>query len=131
MRYFLLLVSCLISLQSVQAEFYDPMRPPAYALEKFRLQKIKNTGSVVKQSVKPSIEQVWVLSSILYSSDRQHAIINNKLVKKGEMIMGAKLVGLAPGSVRLLSKGKFIDLKIYDTDKNFKSIKKSLKEKKI
>lgn len=115
----------------MQAEFYDPMRPPAYALEKFRLQKIKNTGSVIKQSVKPTIKEVWVLSSILYSSDRQHAIINNKLVKKGEMIMGAKLVGLAPGSVRLLSKGKFIDLKVYDTDENFKSIKKSLKEKKI
>ena len=134
MKYWLILISCLISTHSVRAEFYDPMRPPAYALKKFRLQKIKNLPSAVKRQVKPkkAVKQlVFELHSILYSSHRQHAIINNQLLKKGDIINGAKLVSLKPDSVRLLSKGKFIDLKIFDSQPNFKSIKKSLNEKKI
>ena len=118
-------------MQIVHAEFNDPMRPPAFALNKFRLQKIKNLPPVIKKSVKPVKEIVFELYSILYSADRQHAIINNQLIKKGGVINGAKLVRLKPDSVRLLSKGKFIDLKIYDNKLNFKAIKKSLNEKKI
>ncbi|MBT3206169.1 MAG: hypothetical protein HOM14_05455 [Gammaproteobacteria bacterium] len=134
MKYLLILISCLISIHSVGAAFYDPMRPPAYALKKFRLQKLKNSPSAVKRQIKPkkAVEQLaFELNSILYSSNRQHAIINNQLVKKGDIINGAKLVGLKPDGVRLLSKGKFIDLKIFDSQPIFKSIKKSLNEKKI
>lgn len=131
MKFWLLLIISLILTQSVRAEFNDPMRPPAYALKKFSLQKIKNKELAINKSAKPLKKDVWVLNSILYSSHRQHAIINNQLVKKGDMIKGAKLVRLKPDSVRLLSKGKAIDLKIYGSNADFKSIKKSLNEKKI
>ncbi len=131
MKYGLTLISLLISVQIAHAEFNDPMRPPAYALNKFRLEKLKNLPPAIKKPVKPVKKTVFELNSILYSADRQHAIINNQLVKKGGVIDGAKLVRLKPGSVRLLSKGKIIDLKIYDNKSNFKTIRKSLNEKKI
>jgi len=107
------------------------MRPPPYALEKFRIEKLKLNGSVNKKVIKPIKKVTWELNSILFSGQRKHAIINNQLVKKGEMIKGAKLIRLNHDSVQLLSKGKIIDLKIYADKKNFKSIKKSLSEKKI
>ncbi|MCK5662609.1 MAG: hypothetical protein KAI17_03935, partial [Thiotrichaceae bacterium] len=130
MKYGLILISILMSIQIVHAEFNDPMRPPAFALNKFRLQNLKDLPPVIKKPVKPVKLTVFELNSILYSADRQHAIINNQLVKKGDVIDGAKLVRLQPDSVRLLSKGKIIDLKIYDNKLNFKAIKKSLNEKK-
>ncbi len=131
MKYGLTLLCLLISVQIVHAEFNDPMRPPAYALNKFRLQKLKNLPPAIKKPVKQVKKVVFELNSILYSSERQHAIINNQLIKKGGMIEGAKLVRLRSDSVRLLSKGKIIDLEIYDNKMNFKTIKKSLNEKKI
>ncbi len=118
-------------MQSALAEFSDPMRPPEYALKKFRLEKIKKTKPVVKKSVQPVKKESWVLNSILYSSHRQHAIINNQLVKEGEIIKGAKVIRLKADSVRLLSKGKIIDLTLYDAQNKIKSIKKSLNEKRI
>ncbi len=131
MKFWLLIISGLISAQNVLADFNDPMRPPAYALEKFRLAKIKNTVTAPSTKVTPLKKESWVLTSILFSSQRQHAIINNKLVKKGDSIKGAKLISLKPDSVQLLSKGKIINLKIYESRANFKSIKKSLHENKI
>ena len=93
-------------------DFSDPMRPPPLALQKYRLEKLKNqppakmiTGVNAK---KPS----WELNSILLSEQRQHAIINNTLVRKGGMVNGAKLVKIEPGSVRLIRRGKVIKLSL-------------------
>ncbi len=131
MKLWLFIFCGLVLAQSAVAEFNDPMRPPAYALEKLRLAKLKNKVAVISPPVKPVKKESWVLNSILFSSQRQHAIINNKLVKKGDTISGAKLIALNPDSVQLLSKGKVIKLRIYEPDKNFKSIKKSLIENKL
>ena len=80
----------------------------------------------------------WVLNSVLYSSQRQLAVINNKLVKKGDRIDGAKVLTVMPGLVKLSYKKKIITLKIramnvrgLSTGAGFKMNKKSLKEKKI
>lgn len=110
------------------AEFHDPMRPPPYALQKLRLDKVKKSQAkkpVVneRQNVEP-----WVLSSILYSGQRKHAIINNKLVRQGEVIKGARLIKLRPDSVHLKVKGKVIKLSLRS---KFKSIKKSPNERKL
>lgn len=121
-----------LPLQPVRAEFLDPMRPPAFALEKFRQEKIR-TAPIQSAVARPQQKTTWVLSSILYSSQRQHAIINNQLVRKGDVILGAKLLRLRPDGVRLMVKGKIVDLTLYDkkTKGSFKSIKKSLNEKNI
>lgn len=110
----------------VLAEFHDPMRPPAYALEKFNQEK-NNNRPVNKASDKSIKTRPWELNSILYSSQRKHAIINNKLLKKGDMIRGAKLVHLSPHSVRLIAKGKAINLSLRN---RYQSIRKSHNKKK-
>ena len=123
MKYLLLIGGFLLSSNLLASAFYDPMQPPAYALEKFRMEKIQNRPAVKTSTSKPKKKQSWVLNSILYSDQRQHAIINNKLVKKGDTIAGAKLIQVQPHGVRLLSKGKIIDL---DLKSRYKSIKKSV-----
>lgn len=129
----LLVANGLLPVQAVETAFFDPMRPPPFALEKLRQERIKKTAIVKPAQPRAAIKNPWVLSSILYSGQRQHAIINNRLVRKGEMIQGAKLIRLRPDGVRLMVKGKIVDLSLYDKDTkdSFKSIKKSLNEKKI
>lgn len=109
------------------AEYFDPMRPPALALEKYRIEKLKNLRAKNPQPVVSKKVEPWVLHSILYSDRRKHAIINNQLVKQGDMIRGAKVLRLRPDSVRLLAKGKIIELKLRP---QLQSIKKSHDEKK-
>jgi len=117
----------------VAAEFSDPMQPPAYALQKYRLEKLKKMTPVNRVPVKTQAAQQWVLSSILYSNQRRHAIINNQLVKQGEMIQGAKLIRLTPNSARLRVKGRVIELTILDKKAtgNFKALNKSHHENNI
>ncbi len=128
MRILLLLCVALLSTQSIADEMRDPMKPPAFALNKFRLEKLKNTAVVNKPANSEKQKKPWVLNSILISSGRQHAIINNTLVRKGEKIAGARLVSLQPDHVRLVRNGKVIVLKLPGVDY---SIKKSLNEKKL
>jgi hypothetical protein len=128
MRIMLLIAGILVCMQLLAAGFHDPMQPPPYALNKFRLEKLKNQPVRNTSVTAQKKQEPWVLKSILYSSTRQHAIINNKLVRKGDRIAGAKLVSLKPDSVRLVARGKVIVLKLPAFDQ---SIKKSLKEKKL
>ncbi len=104
------------------AQANDPMRPPPFALQKYKLEKLKKNPPPAPRPTNPNEEQPWVLNSILYSKQRQHAVINNVLVRKGERIRGARLVRLTPESVRLVHKGKVIDL---DLRSRYKSIRKS------
>ena len=121
------------------ADFIDPMKPPKFALNKLRLEKLKSSPAVnLVTTVKKKKSQQWTLNSILYSTSRQHAIVNNKLVKKGGKVDGAKVLRVTSDSVRLLFKGKVINLKVNDlkargltSGSGFKMIKKSLNEKKI
>lgn len=128
MRVFLFICYCLIVAPLMADEFHDPMKPPAVALNKFRIEKIKNTAPVANNSATAEKTAPWVLNSILFSGVRQHAIINNKLVRKGEVIGGAKLVSLQKDRVRLVARGRVIDLKLPGRGQ---SIKKSLDEKKL
>lgn len=114
--------------QFVVADFFDPMQPPEYALNKLRLEKIKKTGSGKQLQVGEKKIEPWVLNSILYSKQRKHAIINNILVKQGDVIKGARLVWLRPDSVRLRVKGKTIDLTLGNRST---SIRKSHSKRKL
>ena len=105
------------------AEVRDPMRPPPFALQKYKLEKLKKNPPPAPAPKSQQEEQPWVLNSILYSNERQHAVINNVLVRKGDTIRGARLVRLTPDSVRLVRKGRVIDL---DLRSRYKSIRKSI-----
>lgn len=128
MKFIVFVCACLVAGSTLASAFHDPMRPPSFALEKFRLEKIKNQPDSNKPKVTSAKQKPgWVLNSILYSSERKHAIINNKLVKKGDVIAGAKLIRVEPQSVRLIAKGKIIDLSLKT---RYKSIRKSVGKKK-
>ena len=95
------------------AELKDPMRPPEYALHKFRLAKYKSsTKTVVK--VKKSEVKSMKLTSIIYSPTRKIAIIDDQMLSVGGTINGAKLVKIGKHSARLVRKGKVIHLRLPD-----------------
>jgi hypothetical protein len=128
MKRLLICLVMFLASPSVLAEFKDPMRPPEYALNKLRAERLKemNINKPIQAVVKK--DPTWVLSSILYSKDRKHAIINNKLVRKGDLINGARVVRLQPDSVQLVAKGKTIELNLRS---RYKSIKKSPHKRKL
>ena len=118
----------IIAFPAVAVEISDPMRPPPFALQKFRLEKLKDQPPVNRPKADKSQAKVWELNSILYSQNRQHAIINNQVVKKGGTIDGAKLVRIRRDGVRLIARGKVINLSLPAKQS---VIKKSLNENKL
>ncbi len=94
------------------AEIRDPMQPPAYALQKFRQDRWKKANTGVKKAavVKKTVAKPMRLTSILFSSERKIAIIDDQALSVGDAIRHAKLIQINKDSVRLLKKGKFIDL---------------------
>ncbi len=115
MQRFLFLILLMLPMTMVQAAFHDPMQPPPYALKKMQQEKaaknkpLKNQVARVAASNRRS---PMVLSSILISAHRKSAIINDRLVKKGDAIDGAKVLRIARNSVRLIRKGKLIILRL-------------------
>ena len=111
-RLALLFIALLAGGVAPAQDFYDPMRPPPLALQKYRLEKLKNQPPAKTAVTARSTKPAWELNSILLSEQRQHAIINNTLVRKGGIVDGAKLVKIEPGSVRLVQRGKVIKLSL-------------------
>ena len=86
------------------------MRPPAFALRKYRQEKQKQAAS---GPGKPAPKQEPLrLHSILFSSLRRRAIINDRLLAVGDRIDGAKLVAIERDRVRLSRQGRKIVLKL-------------------
>lgn len=92
-------------------ELRDPMQPPAFALQKFRQAKLakrpKPASTTPQKKVKP-----LQLTSILISSERKIAIIDDQMLTVGDRIRGAKLVALTRDSARLERQGKVINLSL-------------------
>lgn len=87
----------------------DPMRPPSQAI------------SLMKELVQPPDQEnpslnnkkeysALILSSILTSSKRKVAIINNKVMSIGDKIDNARLTHISKNHVHLVEDGKRIDL---------------------
>ena len=108
-----LLILMLLPIGAIALEPADPMRPPPYALTKMRLERLASMPPQPKPE-EPSIrpEEEFSLSSVLMSSGRRHAIINNQLVREGQWVEGARLVSLDRDSVRLRRKGQEFTLSL-------------------
>ena len=108
----------------------DPMQPPPFALKKFRQAAVKNKpGPSVTLPVKQKFTPVSLkLTSILFSNSRRIAIIDDQLLRVGDSISGAKLVKINKNNVRLLRKGKIINLSL---SHEMPVIKKSVAENKL
>ena len=99
----------------------NPMQPPAFALLKYRqerLSRLPNSGKL------KSIEKPLVLNSILYSSNRKIAIVNDKMLSIGEKVEGAKLLKISRDRVKMVKKGKIINLLLQDSKSHVQVIRK-------
>jgi hypothetical protein len=96
------------------AEIKDPMQPPEYALKKFRQAKNKNRPASTGIKVKKVEIKPMKLTSIIYSSTRKIAIIDEQMLVVGGTINGAKLVKIDRHGARLVRNGKVINLRLPD-----------------
>jgi hypothetical protein len=104
----LMLLSLLILVMPVQAAMDDPTRPPS-------LGAAKSAPSAGKHK-RPR----WLLSSTLIAAERRSAVIDGRVVVRGDRINGATVVTIEPGSVRLRARGKEFTLLMLE--KNIKSL---------
>jgi len=103
------------------SELRDPMQPPTFALNKFRQAKLSKRPQVIKSVVKKTPEKLWVLTSIIYSSNRKIVIIDDQMLAVGDKIRGARVVSISRDEARLVRKGKVIKLSL---NKDFAGISK-------
>ena len=108
----------------------DPMKPPEFALQKFRLAKLKKSNQLTKtktKTQKPAAKPL-LLTSILIGQKRKVAIINDKMMVVGDRIGKAKLVKVSKDSVQLLKNGKRIVLRL---NNELTAIRKNAGENKL
>lgn len=92
----------------------DPMQPPAFALNKYRLAKLKKNGLLKAQTnkvKKPAVVSLR-LSSILIGKSRKVAIINDRMLVVGDKVENARLVKILKDRVQLSRRGKKIELNL-------------------
>lgn len=100
-------------------ELKDPTQPPEFALKKFRQAKMAKLAKTrVAKVVKPSVRakpKAMQLSSILISNNRKIAIIDDQMLAVGESIQGARVTRITRDTVRLIRKGKVINLTLQNS----------------
>jgi len=115
---------------SVAVDINDPMKPPEFALQKFRLAKLKKGNQLTKAKTntpKPAVKPLR-LTSILIGQNRKVAIINDKMMVIGDRIGKAKLLKVTKDSVQLLKNGKRIELRL---NNEITAIRKNAGENKL
>jgi hypothetical protein len=86
----------------------DPTQPPVMTAT----QAVQNERTTQK----------WRLTSTVTGLERRVAVINHQVVKIGEPVDGAVLVGVAPGSAFLIHEGRRLHLRL-----KVMSVKQSLR----
>jgi hypothetical protein len=90
---------CSLLALPLQASLDDPTRPP--------LGHQVNVNSGVKKNTSGPR---WVLNSTLVSPQRRSAVINDRVVTKGDRVDGAVVIEIQPNRVRLNANGREITL---------------------
>lgn len=99
-------VICLFAVMSLQAAMEDPTRPPTASAHIY--------VAPAKQSPR------WVLTSTLVSAERRSAVVNDRVVMRGDRINGATIISIQPSTVRLRVGGR--DITLMMLKKNIKSL---------
>lgn len=84
---------------NVLAQLDDPTRPPGYRL-------------IIPGQKKISSKPWYSLSMVQISPLQRTAVVNDRFVKIGDMVNGAKVVGIYPSAVKLNRKGKVFTVKL-------------------
>jgi hypothetical protein len=90
----------------------DPMQPPPFALQKLREAKWASQPRPAVAKAVVAAAKPLQLTSILYSSERKVAIIDDQMLAVGDSIGDARLVKLTRDTARLVRKGKIINLSL-------------------
>lgn len=136
---FIILMMLLIQPLVLKAtEINNPMRPPAFALQKFQQEKNKNNPKVVAVQQNSAKSKALQLTSILYSSTRKVAIIDEQMLSVGDSINGARLISIKKDSAHLVKNGRAINLRLSNQSKGIRKtvvqksvIQKAAGEKKL
>ncbi len=112
-----------ISIHSAIADIQNPMQPPAFALKKFKLAKLKKSGSSRAKSTvtKKIAKKPLQLSAILIGNNRKIAIINDRMLVVGDKIERNKVIKIFRDRVELSRNGRKLELKL---DKDLSAIRK-------
>ncbi len=94
------------------AELRDPMQPPPLALRKMRQALAAQQPPVDRPKADQPKPKPLQLTSILFSSERKIAIIDDQMMQVGDRIGNARLVRLTRDSARLVRNGKTINLSL-------------------
>ncbi len=108
----------------------DPMRPPAFALNKFRLAKLKKSGTSRSKSTaaKKSVIKPLKLSAILIGSNRKIAIINDQMLVVGDRIDRSRVNRIFKDRVEISRSGRKLVLRL---DKDLSAIRKNTVKSKL
>lgn len=101
----------------ISSSIKNPMRPPAFALQKYQQAKNKSKPKVVVVQRNLIKSKTLQLTSILYSPTRKIAIIDEKMLSVGDSINGARLVSIEKDNARLIKNGKSINLRLSNQSK--------------
>lgn len=106
-RFKLIAIAVLLcgAVMPLQAELNDPTRPPSVG-------KVTASSGSTKRAKGPR----WVLSSTLVSPQRRSAVINDRVVAKGDKVDGALVLAIEPNKVRLRARGRELTLVMLNTD---------------
>lgn len=98
---------------AIEAEAYTTaMQSDINSIEQ-RAAILDNTGAVLKgRSVTDEFISNFTLNGIIYDTDNSWAIINNKMVKTGDVLSGAQIVSILPQKVILVFKKETFDLTV-------------------
>jgi hypothetical protein len=92
-------LACLSLALPLSAAMDDPTRPPTADTKISHVVK-------TKKSQRPR----WVLTSTLVSAGRRTAVINDRVVSRGDRVNGATVVNIQPATVRLRARGRDVTL---------------------
>ena len=88
----------LISMSGYAFSMNDPMQPPEYSV----------SSGVIEEMMDSELN----LQMILVSPARKFAVLNNKTVKEGGVVSGAKIISIENERVVVKRKGKVFDLRL-------------------
>lgn len=91
-------VFVLITMSGYAFSMNDPMQPPEYSV----------SSGVIEEMMDSELN----LQMILVSPARKFAVLNNKTVKEGGMVSGAKIISIENERVVVKRKGKVFDLRL-------------------
>lgn len=96
---------------AIEAETYTTAMQPDINLIERKTTILDKMGRVLKGgAITDEFMSNFSLNGIIYDADNSWAIINNKMVKTGDVLDGAKVVSISPQKVVLLFKKETFDL---------------------